>query len=393
MLFFCRFLSYYGVSMNNIDKFFSKLLLIVIPLYFTQGAFFPSGGIISQALMLIWLLIGLYYVKEYLKSKDGKSILGNAILVFWIANIVYWYFSPRIVSNTGLSFTTFGDLKNLTVVMLTFFPFAILSKRGYISVKRLKKFLFLLLGAAIIAFFVKRNDIQNLYDLEITNNTAYYFVVVLPFIGCYFNKKFSFVFFAIIFVFLMLCGKRGAILCAVISTIVFAIQYLAVNKRIKFSRIVSILILILIIIYISNTIFETSELLQRKFEATREGDSSARDFYYSALWKIFQESPLITQLFGHGMSQTVALVGGYAHNDWLELLTNNGILGVIMYAIIFITSSLIYLRSRSMWDNAMSYIYLSSLLCFFARSIFSMGYLAPESALFVAGLATYYRKR
>ncbi len=376
--------------MNN---FFSILLLFCIPIYFTQGAFFPSGGIISQTLMLLWLLVDLYYVKEYLASKSDRSILGNAILVFWITNMVYWYFSPRIVSNTGLSFTTFGDFKNITVVMLTFFPFAILSKRGYISVKRLKKFLFLLLGAAIIAFFVKRNDIQNIYDLEMTNNTAYYFVVVLPFIGCYFNKKISFVFFAIIFVFLMLCAKRGAILCAVISTIVFAIQYLTVNKRIKFSRILSILILILVIIYISNSIFETSELLQRRFEATREGDSSARDFFYSALLKIFQESPVIIQLFGHGMSQTVSLIGGYAHNDWLELLTNNGILGVIMYAIIFITSSMIYLRSKSMWDNAMSYIYLSSLLCLFARSIFSMGYLAPESALFFAGLAICYRKR
>lgn len=369
------------------DKLSSMILLYCIPLYFTQGFFFPSGGVISQTLVLIWILIDLYYVKTYFTSKSTKSALGNVILFFWISNIVYWYFSPRMVSNAGLTFSTFGDFKNLTIVSLAYFPFLILSNRNYINIKWLEKFVFLLLGAAIIAFFVKQNYLQLEYGIDMTNNVAYYFVIILPFVGCYTNKKISFIFFAIIFIFLMLCAKRGAIICAFISLLIFILKYLKANKKVKFSRIFGILILVLVIVHISNTMLDSSELLQRRLEATREGDSSARDYIYSSLWNIFKDSPIETQIFGHGMSQTVVLIGGYAHNDWLELLTNNGIFGFLAYLSIFVTGIIKYFKSKIKETTMMHYIFLTSLLCLLARSMFSMGYLAPESALFFAGLA------
>lgn len=39
---------------------------------------------------------------------------------------------------------------------------------------------------------------------------------------------------------------------------------------------------------------------------------------------------------GAGATETVNIVGNFAHNDWLELLINQGLLGVLLYVVYWI---------------------------------------------------------
>ena len=61
----------------------------------------------------------------------------------------------------------------------------------------------------------------------------------------------------------------------------------------------------------------------------------------------------------------------YAHNDWLEIAVNQGLLGLIIYAFYW----LVFYKT---WKNAINSdaktIFVLTILMLFAKSIFSMSY-------------------
>lgn len=366
----------------NIDKLFSKLLLLSIPLYFTQGWVFGSGSLVSQVLVGIWLLANFYYLVYYFQKCEISSI-AKVILVFWIVNLFYWIVSPKEVHSLGLSFNTFGDFKNLTTVLLSYFPFAALTRKDVINDRYMRRFAILFLGAAIIAFMTKQGVNMEGFGFLIANNTAYYLVAVIPLLGVFWGERKFWIGFVVILVFILLSAKRGAILCAAIS---LPIYFLLSMKRVSANKMLSrvfgaVLVLTILSIVVIN-VFSSSELLQNRMIDTQAGDSSARDILYAELWKAFLEGSLYNQLFGRGMSQTVTLIGSYAHNDWLELLIGEGLLGVSLYLVIFIRTIHFYVKDKNKMMVRYRYMYMCAFLCFFIRSCISMGYMAPESAIF-----------
>lgn len=370
------------------DKLFSKLLLLCIPLYFIQGWLFESGGTISQLLIGIWLLVDFYYLIVFFRD-ERKTSVGKTIIVFWIIGLLYWIISPKIVNGLfDRSFNTFGDFKNMTVVFLSYFPFYRFSLKSIVAEKWIRYFSILLLIAAIIAFFYKQSNLLYENDRLVTNNTAYYFVVILPLLGAFFGKKSFIVVLAIMIYFLLICAKRGALICASISIIVFLLLWFknAPNSR-KVSRFFLITFFVLIIGVFVYKFYSSSELLQTRLIETQEGESSGRDYIFANIWYIHTNSSILNRLFGYGMSQTVTLIGGYAHNDWLQLLLDQGLFGVLLYAVFYIAAFKYYFKNRLRMNIQYRYMYISALLCFLTRTLFSMGYLAPESALFVVGLA------
>ena len=77
-------------------------------------------------------------------------------------------------------------------------------------------------------------------------------------------------------------------------------------------------------------------------------------------------------IIGEGAMETINIAGNYAHNDWLELLTCQGLLGIIIY-IAYYTS--LYNTLRRKRNNSLIYNILGMcLLIMSVSSIFSMSY-------------------
>lgn len=370
----------------NINKLLSRLLLFVIPLYFTQGWLFGSGSITSQILIGVWIAIDFFYLFVYV-LKVKRDYVSNLIFLFWILNIIYWMLSPKEVYALGRSFNTFGDFKNTTVVVLSYFPFAFFQKKRVVDIKYMRWFFMLFLIAAVVAFMMKQEALLEEFGIDKTNNTAYYFVVLLPFLGAYWKDKKFWIWFVVIIIFLLFCVKRGAIVCGIITYVVYLILDTKGGNKKLFSRIVGVAIFSVIIVLIVNYISSASDLLQRRMLSTQEGDSSGRDEIYSNLWNLFINSNAINQIFGYGMSQTVTFVGGYAHNDWIELLIDEGLLGVASYAAIFFSCLKFYNNNKKNMIIDNRFMFMTAFLCLLFRTTFSMGYLAPESALFFIAIA------
>lgn len=116
----------------------------------------------------------------------------------------------------------------------------------------------------------------------------------------------------------------------------------------------------------------TSDYMMSRIESTMQGNSSGRDKLYSYFWRYFtEEANALHYLIGRGANGTLEIYYNYAHNDWLEIAVNQGLLGLIIYAFYW----LVFYKT---WKNAINSdaktIFVLTILILFAKSIFSMSY-------------------
>ena len=80
----------------------------------------------------------------------------------------------------------------------------------------------------------------------------------------------------------------------------------------------------------------TNEYFAYKMTEATDG-ASGREDSYTFIWNYFlnklDSGNYLNCIFGEGANASVRITGNYAHNDWLEILTNQGIFGIIIYSI------------------------------------------------------------
>ncbi|MBO5619247.1 MAG: O-antigen ligase family protein [Paludibacteraceae bacterium] len=171
--------------------------------------------------------------------------------------------------------------------------------------------------------------------------------------------------------------KRGAIFVASICLIPFVLQSIKQGnskQRIVFS--IAFLAFIVVGIYFIQYMLNTSEYFITRINDTLEGNSSLRDSLYAELWKYFiNQDSIIEMFFGGGANKTIYIVGNYAHNDWLEILINQGLIGILIYFIYWIALWKTYKSCRNIPElntarNGILICFIASLL----MTLFSMSY-------------------
>ena len=118
---------------------------------------------------------------------------------------------------------------------------------------------------------------------------------------------------------------------------------------------------------------ETSELFTSRIEDTIEGNSSNRDILYGQLINAFKtETNILNVLFGHGANATIGIAGNYAHQDWLETLTNNGIIGCFILFMFYLSILIRAIKQKNIFQNNMFYSFMILVFILFTKTIFSM---------------------
>ena len=177
-------------------------------------------------------------------------------------------------------------------------------------------------------------------------------------------------------------AKRGAIMITGLSTAWFL--YYDLKKSTGKQKVIIVLLVVIAGLFLYNyisSLIEESYYLNYLFEKTIEGDSSGRDLLYARAWETFKSGDLINVVFGYGADSTYTLLGNRAHNDWLELLINQGIIGVLVYAFFWYQIFWYWFKSKS---SIFTFAVLGSIvIIFFMRTLFSMLYndLSPIACL------------
>ena len=105
------------------------------------------------------------------------------------------------------------------------------------------------------------------------------------------------------------------------------------------------------------------------------------------LIKYIYEYDWIQQIFGGGFcnAPTLSSRGVFAHNDWLELLADLGVVGVLAYA--YIIFGMLKLIQQAKRQNT-KYILIMITAIWFMKTMFSMSYL-EENSFFLMMLLGY----
>lgn len=368
-------------------KYIKILLFSLYLIYESQGIVYGSGTIISQSILFLILAIcSIYFLKTFLlrKRKEPFVLAWTALLLL---NVVGFIFTGRI-SNVN----QFIMMKEILVCMLTFYPFYYFSIKGQLDRNDLLVFFIIMLVVQILQFFINRNAILSagMPSAEnVVNNIAYRFVALFPFVFLFQRKKLLSIIMTVIILYFVISGaKRGAFLVSMIILICFIFyQIKANNKNNSIGTFAGNTALIVIILIVLNRLYLQNQYLNSRLAAIFQGDSSGRAIIYSNILNNWIKSDAFHKIFGHGFAASIIMsgTGSYAHNDWLELLSNFGIVGIIVYIMVFYHG--IRLAFNKNWNIDKRILAGTIIIAGFAISLFSMWYTSLGSYLYSMLLA------
>ena len=337
-------------------------------LYYTQGTIIPQGSIWSRGILVAFMLISLYFLIKVLGRKQNPyfKALGTLLLMFTVYGVAH------IFAGGGV-----GYLQMIYLSLLPIYTFYILAREGKINEGWIRIVFFVAVGVVMVQYvsYVRHLE-ETLMEAEnATINVGYDIVALLPLI--YFFKKkpiVQYVILALVVGLVVTTVKRGAIIVSAFCTLYFIYNTLTHSTR-KTKWYVWMVVLAFVIIgarYVIN-FYNNSDFAQMRMANTMEGESSGRDSIFAGAWEIFVSSNIIGILFGHGAGATIRIMGIAAHNDWFEILVNQGLLGITVYLFYWIAFYKTFRRDKNQETKP---IMGTVMMIYFLATLFSMSYSA-----------------
>ena len=160
--------------------------------------------------------------------------------------------------------------------------------------------------------------------------------------------------------------------------LIYFLYIIKSTRKIKFSNYLLVIIFLLASTYFIYYFFITNEFFQYRFLSLLEGGYSNRDILYSQIFNFWKNSGnFINLIFGYGLWSSIEIAGNAAHNDWLELLSNCGIMGVLIYLSLFYC---LYISMKKTKELDKKFMLLMILIIWFMKTLFSMAYMEMNMA-------------
>ena len=180
----------------------------------------------------------------------------------------------------------------------------------------------------------------------------------------------------LILVFFIIQGsKRGAIITGVVGVFIYIYYQLrTIEKKHRVKGYFITAIGIVALGYFIYNFYLENEFLSYRMESLLEGGGSGRDVIFSKILSGWYNSDnLMNLLFGYGFAGSQKITGGlFAHNDWLELLSNYGLIGVSIYLMLFYSAY--KLIRYSQWYSDKRILFICVVSMWFLVTLFSMAY-------------------
>lgn len=340
------------------------------------GSSFIITRIFSHILRIWSLLCFLSLLSSYGLKPAMLKALGALLLMFVCYGMIQefqgtiYYAHDPPVPITG-SFFVF----KICASLLPIFAFCFYAKRGYITESFISnRIVLFLIIITIGAISNMTKELSQADTDEITNNFGYTYLSLMPML-VFIKTKFRRVLFgAFCLIMILLCMKRGAILISFIVITVYMLSLLKESsKSTKIRVVVSMLLISLIAFYAVNRMMSRSDYFQERVNDTMEGDSSGRDIYYAFFIDYYLNNTTDEEfLLGMGANATLGIWHNYAHNDWLEIAINQGLFGVFLYLIYWITFLKLCLK-KGVEHKIKTALWIVFVI-YFLQTFFSMSY-------------------
>lgn len=366
----------------------SSLYLICWIIYLILGAITDEGGRFTSILLITLLLWSVILFCKDIKKKKLLPLALRVLIVLLSSYVIYGIF-PVIygqhffVQHDDTEIPAFLYIKQALVSILPLYAFYYYGRNGKLSDSYLKFFSIVFFFVIIIIYyaneakFLQKALEEGSSATEFTNNSSYNFIYLIPYLYL-FKKRSALIFMTLIAVFLLIGMKRGAILTGGIGIFLYIRDLL--NNSSKNQRIltyIGIFIVLTIISFYTIQLYNESAYFQLRIQRTLEGSTSGRDRISNSLFSyLFNSANFVQLLFGSGANATLIHSENFAHNDWLEMMVDQGFIGVILlgsfYYSLWINVKQMKKHSILYYQSFRTLFALAFIKSFFSMSICSM---------------------
>lgn len=375
-------------------------------------AFFPyiyCSNYIYEPLLLYFTLSSAYYsfiaVTNYKLPVFFRGLFVLVAVLFFYGLMlflsgedVYWVASAQPVRN-------YLYLLWLVPSLLSVVPVYVFTCRGLVSEREMKILFFIFLYSCVFAFDsslkyqIMQAAMLNSTQEEFTVTCVYSFLSLLPLVILF--RKYQvlqFILLAFMFYYFVQGAKRGPVILGAISSILLILSMYIQSTIRKKILVFFITIAFIIGIYVFvNYQIENSAYFAMRVDQTLDGYTSRRDeFTRRILDYILNETSLPQFVFGIGAQGTLSVNDSFAHNDWLAILLEQGLFGLVLYFVYWVCLFLTWIKAKCNYDAFVAI----GLLIFIGlgKTLFSMYYLPvtaemmASSGFFAIALGFYLGK-
>ncbi len=318
--------------------FFLILVSLAVFLYLKMQRGFTASdeqGGIWNVIQIIYVFLGIYFFVT-IKHRYIQFPVIKFYMAFTLAMWFESFFSIIFTPNPNM-----GTLFNFLMVPYGFFCFIVFY---WIGLKNdISKYPYILYITFLIITFILFKSMRNFYSYVLEDKGAvadvYYIVGLLPIIFIYTPKKLRIVPFLLASIAVMMTGKRtGFLALAVILVLYFLLPNGSrKSKTFFYGFFTSVVLLIISYLVITRlTDYFDLNMFERISHLGDDGGSGRMAIWSKILGALGSEDNFLRLLVGHGYGSVNKLVGIHAHNDFLELFYNYGIIVTFLYITFFI---------------------------------------------------------
>ena len=367
-----------------IEKLYLLFIIVFIGGYSTMSILTNEHDSIYTAEdpILLKLFVGLlfvsvaFYIVLNIRHVHINKI--GRVLLFLSCYMAIWKVIELPIT-VGLLSYFYQPMQNLLVILMFIFAYTISSKS-----KELLEFFAtgMIVAMLITVFFYYKNwTFANEVD-EAHLGTSYYVLFLLPTLLLTPHKWLRYVGLIITGLVLFSSFKRGGVIAFVLAIVAYLFVKEVLVER-KFTRLLVFLIaliaLFIILIFVDNAM---GNIISERILNIREDGGSGRDQVWATTWNMIKTSNSEHLIYGHGYDGVLknSPLGISAHNDFLEIMYNYGIVGFIPYLILHIQlmkQVFASIRVRNEYAAIIAFTYT----IFFIMSMISIVILYPLMAL------------
>lgn len=246
-----------------------------------------------------------------------------------------WVFLNVVVSvSGGVSEWLFSGAMPVLLWPLSYLFFYVRARRYPGSLEQLQRYFLGFSVACVVLFFAVFREVNagragNLQQL----NAVFFPLLTLPWIALVRKPTVRVLGFALIGIAVLFSLKRTAIIAASLAGVTFVVVgALTAARKSRLRTFLSVVVGVLVVasayLYVDDSL---GVAVTDRMLAAREDGGSGRLTIYQAVLDQFAAADVGRLLFGHGHYSTFEIFGVTAHNDFLEVAFDYGIVGLALY--------------------------------------------------------------
>ena len=351
---------------KNIIIIFFVLYLLLSPTTLV------SVGIMRFFPTLALILISIFGLISWSGSRSSRM------------NLIVTCFALFIVFNALVTESAYGNIlitliKSTYWIWLYFLSF-VSFKNECPDSKKYQKSVALISLVMMSVFYIS----HRLHITEIGNengdNVIFYSLMLIPWISLIHNIRLKWLIIVLLSLCVLLSLKRSSTIIMVCCVAIIYYSDFLHNKKLRVSTIFTGVLIALLFAGVLYFVSDKTAIVIQRFESIEDDGGSGRDEIYDDVYRRYISSTPDRQIIGHGFDavrkDSSFFVPLSAHNDFLEVMYDFGIIGLLFYVLIHL--SLIKWTIRLFRNGSpLAFPVLISYVCFFVMSMVSHLILYP----------------